>query len=113
MENKTDREKMLNLLNQCNGYKFDSIEGILDFFLHVYINDISVRTMYSLMDCVNKYLGYKVDRLDKARFVANERAGYIKKYLEGKMWPNEELAKQYLQPQIDNAQAIIDACKEC
>ena len=43
-------------------------------------------------------------------FVANERAVYLKSYLSGSMWPTEELVKEHLQPQIDNAQAIIDAC---
>lgn len=105
----TDREKLLLILDT---YKHtDSIGGILNCFLSVYGDDISVRTIYSLAKDLNGYLGYRIDGLESARFVANERAGYIKKYLEGKMWATEELARQYLQPQIDNAQAIIDACK--
>ena len=103
----TDREKLLGLLEN---YRMDSIETILNCFLNVYGDDIDIRRMHGLMKTVDQYLEYKVDQFSKARFVANERAGYIKKYLEGKMWPNEELARQYLQPQIDNAQAIIDAC---
>jgi hypothetical protein len=103
----TDREKLLGLLDN---YRMDSIEAILNCFLGVYGDDIDIRRMHELMKTVDQHLEYKIDQLGKARFVANERAGYIKKYLEGKMWPNEELARQYLQPQIDNAQAIIDAC---
>ena len=103
----TDREKLLGLLEN---YRMDSIEAILNCFLNVYGDDIDIRRMHGLMKTVDQHLEYKVDQLSKARFVANERAGYIKKYLDGKMWPNEELARQYLQPQIDNAQAIIDAC---
>ena len=104
----TDREKLLHLLDV---YKMDSIGTILHCFLDVYGDDINIRTIHSMANDLNDYIGYRVDKLETARFVANERAGYIKKYLEGKMWPTEELARQYLQPQIDNAQDIIDACK--
>ena len=108
VENMTDAEKLLRLID---AYKMDSITTILHCFLDVYGDDIDMRTIHRMAKDLNDYVGYRIDKLESARFVANERAGYIKKYLEGKMWPNEELARQYLQPQIDNAQAIIDACK--
>lgn len=107
----TDREKLLFMLDV---YKhMDSIDGILNCFLELYGDGISIRTISHMSKELNSYLDYRIDNLECARFVANERAGYIKKYLEGKMWPTEELARQYLQPQIDNAQAIIDACNKC
>lgn len=106
----TDREKLLHLLDV---YQMDSIGAILNCFLDVYGKDIPVRTISRMSKEFNAYLDYRINNLEDARFVANERAGYIKRYLEGKMWPSEELAKQYLQPQIENAQAIIDACNEC
>ena len=108
MENMTDREKLLDMLNE---YQMDSFEAILNCFLMMYGDSISIRRIHRLTKTLNDYLGHRIDGLESARFVANERAGYIKKYLEGKMWPTEEVARQYLQPQIDNAQAIIDACK--
>lgn len=104
----TDREKLLHLLDV---YKMDSISAILNCFLDAYGDDINIRTIHRMAENLNDYIGYRVDKLESARFVANERAGYIKKYLEGKMWKDEETAKKYLQPQIENAQAIIDACK--
>lgn len=104
----TDREKLLGLLNE---YKIDSIEAIFSCFLDVYRDDISVRTMYSLMKTLNAHFEHKVDKLEMAKFVANERAGYIKNYLMGKMFNNEEEAKQYVDCQIENAQAIINACR--
>lgn len=105
----TDREKLLFMLDVYKNV--DSIGGILNCFLDLYGDDISIRTISRMSKELNGYLDYRINNLERARFIANERAGYIKKYLEGKMWPNEELARQYLQPQIDNAQAIIDACK--
>lgn len=105
----TDRERLLGLIN--GDPRIESIEAIFNYFFDVYADKISIRTMHNLMNSINAHLGRKVDNLERARFIANERARYIKQYLEGKMWPSEELAKQHLQPQIDNAQAIIDACK--
>lgn len=104
----TDRERLLKLFDI---YKMDHIETILDCFLDVYDNDISVRTIYNLTKQLNNRLGYKIQKLDEARFVAKERATYLKAYLDGTMWKDEEVAKLYLQPQIENAQAILDACK--
>lgn len=104
----TDREKLIGLINGCN---LNSFEAILDYFLEVYGDEINIRRIRSMMNTLNYHLAYKIDNLEHARFVANERAGYIKKYLKGEMWQDEEIAKMYLQPQIDNAQAIIDACK--
>ena len=106
----TDREKLLGILDVYR--HTDSISGILNCFLDLYGEDINIRTISRMSKELNSYLDYRINNLERARFVANERAGYIKKYLEGKMWPTEELARQYLQPQIDNAQAIIDACNE-
>ena len=105
----TDREKLLRILDV---YKHtDSVSAILHCFLDLYGEDINIKTISGMSKELNNYLNYRIDRLERLRFVANERAEFIKRYLEGKMWANEELAKQYVQPQIDNAQAIIDACK--
>lgn len=105
----TDRERLQLVLDNCSS---ESIEGILRCFLDNFEDDLSIRTINSLHKQIGCCLDYKIEKLAQARFVANERAGYIKKYLEGKMWKDEATAKFYLQPQIDNAQAIIDACRE-
>ena len=103
----TDKEKLLGILG---GFAVESIEEILNCFLNIYGDDISITEMHSLLNIFNSHLEYKITHLERARFVANERAVYIKQYLKGQMWPDEETAKLHLQPQIDNAQAIIDAC---
>lgn len=105
----TDKEKLLKLFDIYE-QQMDSIESILTYFLGVYEKDINIRRIYDLVKILNYCLEQKVDKLESARFVANERATCLKKYLSGTMWPNEEIAKQYLEPQIENAQAIIDAC---
>jgi hypothetical protein len=78
----------------------------LDYFE----DELSIYTVNELRKKICYVLDHKIEKSSQALFVANERAGYLKRYLEGKMWPNEEIAKEYLGPQIDNAQAIIDAC---
>lgn len=105
----TDKEKLFEILKVTNN---EPIEKILECYLYCYRREFSITRIKDFIDMLNqKYLYDKINELESARFVANERATWIKKYLEGKMWPNEEIAKLYLQPQIDNAQAIIDACK--
>lgn len=104
----TDKEKLLHILKT---YKVDSMKAILNCYLETYYHDISTRQISDLMNDLNRYLAYKVIDLETLRSVANERARYLKSYLNGDMWLTEEAARENVQPQIDNAQAIIDACK--
>lgn len=104
----TDGERLVNLINGC---KLDSMKEILNLYFVTYYKDYSARQIHELVKDLNMFLEWKVRELDEARFVAYERATYLKKYLSGDMWLTEEAAKANLQPQIDNAQAIIDVCK--
>lgn len=105
----TDKEKLLGLLNGCN--QIDSLESILNYYLHIYYDDISATQICNLITSLNDCLADKVAELNQMKFVAKERATYLKSYLSGNMWLTEEAAKENIQPQIDNAQAIIDICK--
>ena len=104
----TDREKLLHILNT---YTMDSMKAILNCYFDMYYSDYSAGQIYGFIKDLNIHLGHKIEELDEARFVAYERATYLKCYLNGDMWSSEEAAKENIQPQIDNAQAIIDACK--
>ena len=104
----TDGEKLVSLIKE---YKLDSMKAILNCYFNIYYEDYSAKQLNDFIKDLNMYLGYKVKELDEAKFVAHERATYLKKYLSGDMWLTEEAARANLQPQIDNAQAIIDACK--
>lgn len=103
----TDREKLLKLLE---AHQMDSMKAILNCYFATYYRDYSAEQMHGFVKDLNILLGYKMRELDEARFVAYERATYLKRYLNGDMWLTEEAAKENIQPQIDNAQAIIDAC---
>ena len=103
----TTREMLEYILNICDS---DNVETIFRLFLDRFENNLSINTINELRKQICNTLDNKIEALDQARFVAKERAGYIKLYLEGKLWKDEESAKANLQPQIDNAQDIIDAC---
>ena len=104
----TDREKLLAVLDKND--HLNSIEDILNWYLHICYDDISAKQLSEMMRIVNDRLGMKVRELNRMRYIAKERATYLKSYLSGDMWLTEEAAKANIQPQIDNAQAIIDAC---
>ena len=104
----TDREKLLKLLDT---YKMDSMKAILNCYFNTYYDDYTAEQVHGFIKDLSLQLEYKVKALDKAKYVAYERATYLKQYLSGDMWLTEEAAKKNIQPQIDNAQAIIDACK--
>ena len=104
----TDREKLLKLLDT---YQMDYLETILNCFFMEYEDEFSARRINDLIKDLTFRLKHKIEHLERAQCVAGEKASYIKTYLDGKMWKDEESAKANLQPQIDNAQDIIDACK--
>ena len=104
----TDREKMLGLLNGND--RLNSLEDILDYYLHIFEDEISARQLSDMMRIINNLLACKVRELDRMKRTSKERATYLKAYLSGELWLTEEAAKENVQPQIDNAQAIIDAC---
>lgn len=105
----TDTERLRRILDEgcCARY----IESILRIFLYEYGDDISASRVSHMIDMLNHLLAEKTERLENSQQISAERAGYIKTYLSGDMWASEESARANLQPQIDNVQAIIDACK--
>lgn len=103
----TDREKLEKVLKEC---PFDNIVAIMQWYLNR--NNVSFNTLRGLDQLINHFMNDRLDEVERALFVANERAGYLRKYLDGSMWKDEETAKFYRQPQIENAQAIIDAVKD-
>lgn len=109
--NTTDKEKLVHILQY---YTSDtcSLEDIIIYYMNRYPSDFSLTRVYELLDRLNKdQLAPRMVKHENLKFIADERAGYIHKYLSGKMFNGEEEAKKYVDCQIDNAQVIIDACK--
>lgn len=77
-----------------------------------YSSDFSLSRVYNLLDKLNKeQLAPRVVKHELLKSVAGERARCIQSYLSGNMFRSEEEAKKHIDSQINNAQAIIDACK--
>lgn len=105
-----DKDKLQIVINHMSDSA--TIEDIISAYLREYSKDFSVTRLKDLVNLINlRYLYPKIEELSHLRSVTKERATYIKTYLEGKMWKDEESARKNLQPQIDNAQTIIDLCE--
>lgn len=104
----TDRERLLGMLEMVTG--LDSLESILQHYLFVYLDSISIIELSEINNMINEAIICKARDLETIKRIANERAGCIKSYLEGNMWKTEEDARRNVKPQIGNAQAIINAC---
>ena len=97
----TDKEKMLNILENCNG----SFEQIIYNYLDKYYEDFDTLRLHDFInDLNNNHLYNRLAKLENIKSIASERAFYIKTYLKGNMWKDEETAKRNLQPHIENAQ---------
>ena len=106
----SDKEKMMNVLNYHTGDN-TSIEDIIIMYLAYNEKDFSSVRLTNLIDILNKEFLYpRLENLENLKRIAKERALYLKTYLSGEMWADEESARRNLQPQINNAQAIMDAC---
>ena len=103
----TDKEKMERVLENFDG----SFEQIVFEYLASNHKDFSALRIQNLIADLNEiYLYPRISDLENAKRISKERAFYLKAYLSGEMWADEESARRNLQPQINNAQAIIDVC---
>ena len=104
----TEKEKMLNIMQN---YGVGSIEDFLFVYMDVYYKEFNASRINSLITSLTKYNGELINALEVIKGIANERAYYLKTYLEGKMYTTEEAAIKHLPVQIENANAIVCACK--
>ena len=105
----TDREKFEEVLKLCPS---ENISTLFQYFMDIYEKELSFCTIKTLHKIINSSLEHRLEQTERILSVANERAKCLRKYLDGSMWKDEELARLYVQPQIENAQAIIDAVKD-
>lgn len=103
----SDKQKLLEWLNQYDGRT--RLEDIIFVYMAVYSQDFSAKRINDFLRQLNLLLANKINNIENATRVAHERATYLKCYLEGKMYENEEAAKQCVGIQIENAQAILDS----
>jgi hypothetical protein len=100
----TDKEKLESLLPYTNG----NLEEIVSHFLRIYISEFSPSRLRNFIKTLEVFLDTKISCYELAVGNAYEKACYLKSYLEGKMWKDEETARANVGMQIKNAESIIN-----
>lgn len=103
----TDKQKLIDWLEYCNDAM--SIEDIINEYIIVHWQDFSARRLSDFLTKINERMTFAIDRSEAANRIAHERAAYLKCYLEGNMYASEEVARECVGLQIENAKAILDS----
>lgn len=103
----TDKQKLLEYIER---YTCDltSFEDIVEGFMDCNHKDFSAWRINNLIVMLHKLLQEEIDKNEMVVRVAHERATYLKCYLEGNMYASEEVARQCVGLQIENAKAILE-----
>ena len=103
----TDKQKLLKLLNYFGDAS--TFEDIVGGYMLYYSDDFSASRICRFVEMLNRSEIDKIAEIERANRIAHERATYLKCYLEGKMYASEEVAKQCVGLQIENAKAILES----
>lgn len=106
----TDKQKLLEWLDLCRDT--DSFEDIVHSYMQAYGRDFTASRICNFMECLNRSSIDKINEMENSIRVAHERGTYLKCYLEGNMYANEEVARQCVDLQIENAKAILDSTEK-
>ena len=99
----TDKEKLEAILP----YSVDNLEEIVAQYLRLYIVDFTPSRLHNFIKMLDIFLSTKIKTYEMSVDNSLEKASYLKSYLEGKMWKDEESAKANVDSQIKNAESII------
>ena len=106
----TDKQKFLELLK----YFGDSstFEDIVEVYMSRYSEDFSASRICRFIERLGRSEIDKIAEIERANRIAHEHATYLKCYLEGNMYASEEVARECVGPQIENAKAILESVKK-
>ena len=110
-ENKpmTDKEKLLQHLENVDG----SFEDIIFSYINKYHSDFSATRLNEMITTISSSLLFeKIKKDNHALYVSKLHAGFLKTYLEGKMYTTREAAEENVGTQIKNAELIIQCCSD-
>jgi hypothetical protein len=102
----TDKQKLIDWLRLCK--ETASFEDIVYSYMTIHSEDFSARRINDFQQFINQHLSAQISEMERATRIAHERATYLKCYLEGKMYESEDVARQCVDLQIENAKAILD-----
>ena len=104
----TEKQKFINSIFEITD---GNIEAILFAYMNEYRDEFSASRINTIIKRLQEiYLADSINRLEHIREVAKERATYLGAYLEGNLYTDEETARRCVTVQLENANAIIQAC---
>ena len=103
----SDKQKLLEWLEYCNDEM--SLEDIINGYIIMRWQDFSASRLNDFLMKLNVRMASAINVSEMANRVARERATYLKCYLEGKMYASEEVARECVDLQIENAKAILES----
>ena len=111
-EIKSPRDKLIDTLNAMDERQYNiSFVAILVAHINRYPTDFDAGNLLSIITRLQNIAMSKVADLELIADVSAERATYLKKYLEGKLYTTEAAARANLPIQISNADDILRECK--
>ena len=102
----SDKQKLLEWLEYCNDEM--SLEDIINGYIIIRWQDFSASRLNDFLMKLNVRMASAINVSEMANRVAHERATYLKCYLEGNMYASEEVARQCVDLQIENAKVILE-----
>lgn len=105
----TEKQRLLNILSRFGDDI--SVESVIYTFIREADKDFSDLRLNRFIIGLTEILYDKQLDCERVSRVSLERATYLKNYLDGKLYKDEETARKYVDVQKANAQAIIDVCK--
>lgn len=106
----TDKQKLMDWLYHCSDTA--TFEDIVHSYMQIYGRDFTASRICRFMERLNRSEIDKIAEIERGVRVAHERATYLKCYLEGKMYESEDVARQCVGLQIENAKAILDSTEK-
>ena len=105
----SENEQFLYILNN---HMPETLEDFLCAYLALFDNQFPASRINELIKTLNDgFLSPKISKQENAVSVSREKAGYLKTYLEGRMYTSKEAEEQNKPAQIRNAETIINVCK--
>ena len=101
----TDKQKLTEWLYHCGDTA--TLEDIVISYMQVYGCDFSASRICNFIEQLNISEAYKIAEMERSLRIARENATYLKCYLEGNMYVSEEVARECVGLQIENADKIL------